>query len=128
MIVLDASILIAYLDAADRHHEAAELLLANAVDEELGANPLTLAEVLVVPARTGQLDAVLAALTDLDVQTLSFPLDTAVRLAKLRAGTGLRMPDCCVLLSAEDWDARIATFDERLARAAEVRHVDVLRR
>ena len=50
MIVLDASVLIAYLDGSDDHHEAAERLLAAAIDDDLGVNPLTLAEVLVVPA------------------------------------------------------------------------------
>ena len=68
------------------------------VDDDLGANPLTLAEVLVVPARTGRLDTLLSVLRDIDVQALPFPTDTAVQLAELRADTGLKMPDCCVLL------------------------------
>lgn len=126
MIVLDASVLIAYLDGADNHHETAERLLAGAIDDHLGANPLTLAEVLVVPARNGRLDAVLSVLRDLDVETLPFPADTAVRLADLRASTGLKMPGCCVLLSAEDASGRVASFDGRLAQAAEARGLPVL--
>lgn len=126
MIVLDASVLIGYLDGADAHHEAAHSLLTGAMDDDLGANPLTLAEVLVVPARTGRLDTVVSVLRDLDVQALAFPADAHVRLAELRAGTGLRMPDCCVLLSAEDAGARVASFDARLARAAEGRDLHVL--
>jgi hypothetical protein len=84
-----------YLDGADSHHEAAEALLTRVVDDDLGTNPLTLAEVLVVPARTGRLDTVLLVLRDIDVQALPFPTDTAVRLAKLRADTGLKMSECC---------------------------------
>lgn len=128
MIVLDASILIAYLDNNDRHHDAAEALLERAIDDDLGANPLTLAEVLVVPARDGRLDPVRSVLRDLEVQELPFPADTAVRLAQLRASTGLKMPDCCVLLAAEDQAARVACFDDRLARAAESRQLEVFAR
>lgn len=119
MIVLDASILIAYLDSEDDHHETAEQLLAAVIDEDLAANPLTLAEALVVPVRIGRLHEVQAVLRDLEVSELPFPTNAAVRLAQLRAATGLRMPDCCVLLAAQDVGATVESFDERLARAAQ---------
>ena len=127
MIVFDASVLIAYLDAEDAQHHKAESLLAREVDDEFAANPLTLAEVLVGPSRTGRLDAARSALRELEVAELPFPADTAVRLARLRADTGLRMPDCCVLLAAQDADARIAAFDERLIRGAEELGLEALR-
>jgi predicted nucleic acid-binding protein len=119
VIVMDASVLIAYLDAEDPHHQAAESLLAREINDEFAANPLTLAEVLVGPSRTGRLDAARSALRELEVAEQPFPTDTAVRLARLRADTGLRMPDCCVLLAAQDAVARVAAFDDRLIRAAE---------
>ncbi len=119
MIVLDASVLIAYLDAEDAHHEAAESLLAREIDDEFAVNPITLAEVLVGPARAGRLDAARGALQELEVGEMPFRPDTAVRLARLRAETGLRMPDCCVLMAGQDAAARIAAFDDRLFRAAE---------
>ena len=128
MIVLDASVLIAFLDGDDSHHAAAEQLLTNAADDDLAVNPLTLAEVLVAPVRANRADPVLAALHALEVQELTFPADTALRLAQLRASTGLKMPDCCVLLTAEDAGATVASFDERLAQAAESRNLTVLRR
>lgn len=56
MIVLDASVLIAYLDARDQHHNAAEALLLRSADDEFGANALTIAEVLVGPLRAGHLN------------------------------------------------------------------------
>jgi predicted nucleic acid-binding protein len=127
VIVLDASVLIAFLDGEDNHHAAAEQLLTEAIDDDLAVNSLTLAEVLVAPARDGRLDPVLAALHALEIQELPFPADTAVRLAQLRATTGLKMPDCCVLLAAEDAAATVASFDERLARTAEMRNLPVLR-
>jgi predicted nucleic acid-binding protein len=34
----------------------------------------------------------------------------------MRAQTGLKLPDCCVLLAAEDEEAQgVASFDDRLA-------------
>lgn len=119
MIVLDASVLIGYLDADDSQHQAAESLLAREMDDDLAASPLTLAEVLVGPARAGRLDDVLSALRDLEIQELQFPADAAVRLGRLRADTGLRTPACCVLMAAREATARVATFDRRLARAAQ---------
>ena len=49
MIVLDASVLIAYLDGANTHHDRAAELLAREIEDDFGANTLTLAEVLVFP-------------------------------------------------------------------------------
>ena len=118
MIVLDASVLIGCLDASDAHHDRATALLAREVDEDYAVNLLTLAEVLVAPTRTGQGDTVLDILTDLGVRTLDFSAGSAVTLAQLRAETHLRMPDCCVLLSARDGQARLASFDERVVKAA----------
>lgn len=127
MIVLDASVLIAFLDGDDKHHAAAEQLLTQAIDEDLAVNSLTLAEVLVVPVHDGRLDPVLAALRALEIRELLFPADTAVRLAQLRAATGLKMPDCCVILAAEDAAATVASFDERLAQTAKTRNLPVVR-
>lgn len=127
MIVLDASVLIAYLDSEDAHHERAEMLLAQQIDDDFAADTLTLAEVLVMPARQGRLEAAREALDDLDVDELAFAADSAVKLAQLRARTNLKMPDCCVLLAAEDAHARLASFDDRLGDAAASRSIIVVR-
>ena len=126
MIVLDASVLIAFLDAGDAHHERAMTLLSREIDDDFAVNLLTLAEILVAPTRTGRRDTVLRALADLDVETLQFPADAAVTLAELRAQTLLKMPDCCVLLSALDRRARLASFDDRVVKAARARDVEVV--
>lgn len=127
MIVLDAGFLIGYLDGSDAHHSAARALLAAAIDEDLRVNPLTLAEVLVAPARTGRLDAARTVLQELDVAELAFPADAAFRLAELRVATGLKMPDCCVLLSAASSGGSLASFDTRLLQAAERQGLPVVR-
>lgn len=126
MIVLDASVLIGYLDADDVHHDRATALLIREIDDDFAVNVLTLAEILVVPTRTGQRDRVLTMLTDLAVETLHLPEESAVTLAQIRAETALKMPDCCVLLSALHRQARLASFDDRLVQAALARGVDVL--
>lgn len=127
MIVLDASVLIAYLDSEDAHHTRAETLLAQEIDDDFAASSLTVTEVLVMPARQLRLDAAREALADLDVKELALAGDSAVKLAQLRASTGLKMPDCCVLLAAEDVQARVASFDDRLNDAATSRKLVVVR-
>jgi len=67
-------------------------------------------------------------LRDLEVAELPFPPAAASRLAWLRAWTGLTMPDCCVLLSAEAASASVASFDDKLAQAAERQGVPVVQR
>jgi predicted nucleic acid-binding protein len=116
-LVLDASAVIAHLDRQDSHHEAMEGLLLEAVGHELMASPITLAEVLVGPTRVGQLDRALRALRSLAVQPVTLAEDGPVRLATLRAQTGLKLPDCCVLLAAACASADVVTFDDRLATA-----------
>jgi predicted nucleic acid-binding protein len=118
LIVLDASVLIAHLDDSDGHHEAAMSLLFNVADQGLGISPISLAEVLVGPARRGQLDRALAALAQLDLNTIAFEDDASLRLALLRSSTNLKLPDCCVLLAAEKAGAAVASFDEQLRGVA----------
>lgn len=126
MIVFDASVLIAYLDDEDGHHERAEQLLAQEIDDDFGANSMTLAEVLVVPSRDDRLDVVRTVLRELEVEELPFPEDAAVKLARLGALTGLKMSDCCVLLAAEHARGRVATFDDRLSQAATSRNLETV--
>jgi predicted nucleic acid-binding protein len=119
VIVLDACVLIAHFDETDAFHQNAGALLRSVADESLGASVLTVAEVLVGPARVGRLDQATAALAQLAVSTIGLDEEAPVRLAALRAGTSLKLPDCCVLLAAEQpGGATVATFDDRLAAAA----------
>ncbi len=118
MMVLDASVLIAHLDADDAHHERATRLLLDAIDEPLAASPLTLAEVLVGPARGGRDELAEGALRELGVEVVPLDVSAPRDLAELRARTQLRLPDCCVLLAARSAGGYVATFDDRLHRAA----------
>jgi predicted nucleic acid-binding protein len=118
VIVLDASVLIAHFDSTDAHHQRADALLLKLEAEPLAASPLTLAEVLVGPARSGHLAQAVVALSQLEVSTVPLDEGAPVKLATLRARTNLKLPDCCVLLAAEQVHATLATFDEQLAAAA----------
>lgn len=118
MIVLDASVLIAHLDDRDTHHERASRLLADSGAEPLGASTITMAETLVAPARGGRLDDVIAALDRLGVVELPLGDEAAAKLAQLRAEVGSKLPDCCVLLAAEERGATIASFDSALIDSA----------
>jgi len=118
VIVLDASVLIAHLDGSDRHHADAQSLLEANSQEPLGASPITLAETLVSPARAGRLADAETAVQRLGVEALALGDNAPGRLAQLRTDTGLKMPDCCVLLAAQDHDARVASFDTGLLKAA----------
>jgi predicted nucleic acid-binding protein len=117
VIVLDASVLIALIDIDDAHASTAAGILGGAMHERLSAHRLTLAEALVHPARTGSGTRAAAHLDALGIEPIDAP-DDPLELALLRSGTGLAMPDCCVLLAATRARSGLATFDARLARAA----------
>jgi predicted nucleic acid-binding protein len=118
VIVLDASVLIALLDGRDSHHARAVERLVEWAHEPLACSSITLAEVLVAPARAGRMADAQSALATLGVEEVQLPVNAAARLALLRGETGLKLPDCCVLLAAESAGAPLLTFYERLARAA----------
>jgi predicted nucleic acid-binding protein len=112
------TVLIAHLDTADARHEEARNLLETSGAEALGASAITLAETFVSPARAGRLEEAESALRQLGVEELTIGTDAAGRLATLRARTRLKMPDCCVLLTALDRQALLASFDSSLLSAA----------
>lgn len=125
-LALDASALIAHFDNGDAHHARARTLLMSAIGQQLVASPITVAEVLVGPARTGHLDEAVHAIGVLGLRTIDLDLNAPARLAELRAETGLRLPDCCVLLVAQTAGAAVITFDDRLAIAGRRLDLDVL--
>jgi predicted nucleic acid-binding protein len=121
VIILDASVLIGHFEPADAHHtDATALLRAHALGS-FAASVITLAEVYVGAARAGRADQLHQLLAQLQIESLDLPAGAARRLGELRATTKLRMPDCCVLYSAEQHNAAAATFDDKLAaRAADL--------
>lgn len=124
-LILDASVLIAHLDSTDTQHERAVTLLLEAAEESFRASPITLAEVLTGPARMGALGRAKAALAEIGVRSTGLDNEAPEKLAEIRAATGLKMPDCCVVLAAEQEGTDLATFDDRLAAAARARGIPI---
>ncbi|MEV1131800.1 type II toxin-antitoxin system VapC family toxin [Agromyces sp. NPDC049794] len=125
MIALDASVVIAHLSSRDSHHAAAGRFFRTQLDAEFVMHPLTLTEVLVGPVRAGAGSAAEHHLAELGIVEWA-PRPGAARLARIRVETALKLPDCCVLDAALENGAALATFDERLAKAAETFGIDVL--
>lgn len=120
MIALDASVLIAHFNPADVHHAEARAVLQSGADEQLVASAVTIAEILVAPARAGSLEQAETAIRRLEIGTIGLDHHAPARLAELRVHTGLKLPDCCVLLAAEAAEASVvASFDQRLASSAQ---------
>ena len=113
--------LIALLDERDTHHDRAVERLKGLAKSPFACSSVTLAEVLVGPARADRLEEARRAIEGLGMREIALPADAAHDLATLRAETGLRLPDCCVLLAAESTRAPIVSFDERLVGVAERR-------
>lgn len=121
MIVLDAIVVISFLDEANALHGRSVELLGENEYEPWVMHDITLAEVLAGPAKTGAeaTERVWQAIQSLGVISSKSEI-SSTDIAMLRAQTGLPIPDCLVVLTAEEVDSgnQIMTFDERLADKA----------
>lgn len=132
MIVLDACVLIAHFSPTDAHHEAAGRVLRDAVDDEMTMHPVNLAEVLIGGVRIGQGSQMYDDVRALGVGVADAGIADALRLAELRVETGLKLPDCYALATAEVHAAApggalaLATFDAHLADVARARGISVI--
>ena len=118
MIVLDASVIIAVLNPSDSHHSQARSILNTHAAGGYLVHQMTLAEVLVDPVRLGRAAQRMSELELMGVRAAQPDEREPLQLAELRASTGLRLPDCCVLVAATRGLSPLATFDARLERAA----------
>jgi predicted nucleic acid-binding protein len=119
VIVLDANVVIGFLDANDPHNEASLDLLERHFLDGFGCSVLTIADALVHPTRVDRQDAALASLTRIGVQMIPLAASDAIALADVRSTYRLRMPDAVALLTAMQFGSELATFDAGLATAAE---------
>lgn len=116
LTVCDASVLIAVLNPADAHHEAAVGALDEHAESDLRIPAHTLAETLVHPARVGKVTEARRFIDSLEIKIDPVTEQTAVAAARLRAqhGSALRMPDALVLAYAEVQNADcVLTADAR---------------
>ncbi len=122
---MDASVLIAHLNPADPHHETATAILLAGTPGRMLVHTVTMAEVLVGGVRVGQGASMRDDLHAAGIVVAPHDDGEPLRLAEMRARSGLKLPDCCVLDTAIHHQARLATFDEALAAAARDRGVAV---
>lgn len=118
MIVLDASVLIALFGRSDAHNERSRSFFEKHVAEGFVVHPLTLTEVLVGGARLGKLHQLNRDIHAMGVEVAQPDSDEPLLLAEIRNSTGLKLPDCCVLVTALRLSAPLFTFDAQLARVA----------
>ena len=127
VVVLDASVVIAFLDSGDAHHEAATAALMADRSEDLVLPASACAEILVAPLRRGP-EAVAKArqvMTHLGIRIEPLTREVADRAATLRARhDSPRLPDALVLATGEalEGDA-VLTADRawpRVSRRARV--------
>ena len=126
MIVIDASVAIAIFSPRDIHHDTAVRLMSDHAEAGFILHTVTLAEILVGAVRAGRAHEMVARLRHMGVEEFEQPPGEAMTLAELRASTGLKMPDCCVLSIAVRGLIPLATFDDRLATAARTRGIRVI--
>ncbi len=118
MIVLDASVLIALFGRSDAHNARSQRFFESHLLEGFVIHPLTLTEVLVGGARLGKLNQLDRDIRAMGVEVSQPDLGEPLLLAEIRSVTGLKLPDCCVLVTALQLAAPLFTFDEQLARVA----------
>lgn len=89
-------------------------------------HPVTLAEALVGPVRVGVESEATDDVARLGIERHVPLIDEPLNVARIRADTGLKLPDAYVLATAEHFDATLATFDGRLSQVARDRGVTVV--
>ncbi len=132
-IVLDASVALAWL-LPDERSEAADRLIMRAVREQLRAPSLLLIEVanaLLQAERRERLRRstrleLFDAFTSLPMVLEPIAAEPTLRALELAASASLTVYDVCYLELALSRECALATFDEALGRAAQVRGVTVL--
>jgi predicted nucleic acid-binding protein len=119
--VLDASVVIAFLDANDSNHAGAVEAMARVRGDDLVLPASAYAETLVDPSRSGAeaVGVVKRFLTESGIRVESLTADVAERAAQLRARhRSLRLPDALVLATADALHATALTADRRWGRVS----------
>jgi predicted nucleic acid-binding protein len=119
--VLDASVVIAFLDSDDAHHSAAAAAIGKASGQQFVLPASAYAEILVDPWRAGAtaIAAVKGFLAALGIRIEPLTADIAERAARLRSmHRHLRLPDALILATAEVLDAPVLTADRAWPRVS----------
>lgn len=116
LIVVDASVLIAFLDADDAHHPGAVAVFTGSLGDAFVLPASAYAEVLIGPLRRAPTAAAIVdeAIGDLAIRIEPLTREIARRAAGLRAShSSLRLPDALVLATGDILDAAAVLTADR---------------
>jgi predicted nucleic acid-binding protein len=119
LIALDASALIALLDAHDPHHDETLRVLSALRPGQLIAHTVNIADSLVAAAKTGREHETLLRLEALGIRIWLGDNAECERVARLREKTNLKLPDCYPIDTALTNNAQLLSFDRRQLQQAE---------
>jgi len=120
-VVVDADVLIGALDGSDPHHTEARALFAlwQERDDTRLISVANLSEVLVAPATDRQrLRIAREAIAALGVAVNQPAEAIGVEAARLRSSHAISLPDGYCLATAHHTGSSLASFDEKILRAA----------
>jgi predicted nucleic acid-binding protein len=118
LTVIDAGVLIGFLDESDVHHNASTRELESARSRgEIAIPASALAESMVAPARNGDpsLEAVREFIDRLPVFVADLDAEVAIIAAQVRAlhGQRLKLPDALVVATAINLEADVLVATDR---------------
>jgi predicted nucleic acid-binding protein len=120
-LILDASVLIGLLDAADTHHNRAvdDVEAADREGRKLLLPASAYSETLVAFARARRLDEARRAIAAMGITIVPLTDTVAERAAELRARhTSLRLPDAIVLATASELGGSLLSYGRKLSQRA----------
>lgn len=119
LTIIDAGVLIGFLDQSDVHHDASIRALEHARrrGDELAIPAYALAESMVAPARSGEpsLEVVREFIDRLPVFVADLDAEIAIIAAQIRAvhGQKLKLPDALVVATAINLEADVLVTSDR---------------
>jgi predicted nucleic acid-binding protein len=120
-LLLDADVLIGALDQHDAHHAQARELLTQAREDQdtVAISAVNLTEVLVAPsADPSKLTVARRAIAALGVSVHQPNEAIAVDAARLRQRHPVSLPDAYCLATAKHTGSTVASFDQKILKAA----------
>ena len=127
-VVLDADVLIGALDGYDQHHATARSFFTGwqERDDTRLISVVNLSEVLVAPAADKErLRTARAAIAALGVSVHQPSEAIGVEAARLRHSYPISLPDAYCLATADHTGGSLATFDEKIQRAAQTEGIEL---
>jgi predicted nucleic acid-binding protein len=127
--LLDADVLIGALDGDDAHHGRARELLTRWRENKdaCAVSVVNLTEVLIAPSSdVARLAAAREAIAALGVAVHQPNEAIGVEAARLRQRHPISLPDAYCLATAKHTGSAVASFDEKIRKAAEREKIDFM--